>query len=41
MIKQLFSSAFVLSEELWRSQSVLSANSSDDTQPHSVIVNYI
>ena len=44
IIKQLsLNSAFVSSEELWRSQRVLSAsanNYSDDTQPHSIIVKY-
>ena len=42
-------SAFVLPEELWKSRRVLSAeavfldlyNSSDDTHPHSIIVNYM
>ena len=42
IIKQLsLNSAFVSSEELWRSQRVLSAsanNYSDDTQPHSIIL---
>ena len=36
-------SAFVSSEDLWRSRRALFLdlpNSSDDTQPHSVIVNY-
>ena len=49
MIKQLLNLAFVSSEELWRSLRVLSAeaeqtldlhNSSADTQPHPIIVNY-
>ena len=42
-------SAFVSPEELWKSRRVLSAkavfldlyNSSDDTHPHSIIVNYM
>ena len=42
-------SAFVSAEELWKSRRVLSAkavfldlyNSSDDTHPHSIIVNYM
>ena len=41
--KKLLNSVFVSSEELWRSQRVLSSlanNSSDDTQSHSIIAKY-
>ena len=47
--KKLLNSAFVSSEELWRSRRVLSAPNktlldlhypSDDTQPHSTTANY-
>ena len=41
--KTLLNSAFVSSEELWRSRRVLSTLSnwpSEDTQPHPIIVNY-
>ena len=37
MSNKLLNSAFVSSEELWRSRRVLS---SDDTRPYSIIVKY-
>ena len=37
MSNKLLNSALVSSEELWRTRRVLS---SDDTQPHSIIVKY-
>ena len=46
--KNLLNSAVVSSEELWTSRRVLSAtfllalhNSSDDTQPHSIVIKYL